>query len=179
MSTEMVKGFNIDFVKREAIITAAVSKQLRDPESEAYKLYSRLIKDIPDLKLKSRTHETPKKYKNGNGSITTRNQFRGLTYDRMDTYIDLLPNTESNKKIKENYGILRKQSKKISKSHYSIVSKWFLTQFPKFKTNPMFYFGYEVAPVDIHSFLEEKSEQPNMDNENTAIISPDSEKIAS
>ena len=152
-----MKAYNFDVVSQTLTLSAAFCKAMMNPENDEYKLYHRLVKEHPGIIVKKHTHNTPVKYRNSNGTVTKRNQFKGITYEHMDFFLNMLPDNENSKQIKDNYHTLRENAKGVCNSPYAAVGKWFLAQFPKYKTNPLSYLKEAVNPIDISSFLEAKN----------------------
>ena len=158
MSTNsaVIKGYKLDIPNKTLTLTAAFCKAMNDPQSKEFKLYRQFVSDIPGLLVRQKSHNTPVKYRNSNGTVTKRNQFKGITYEHMDFFLNMLPDNENSKQIKDNYHTLRENAKGVCNSPYAAVGKWFLAQFPKYKTNPLSYLKEAVNPIDISSFLEAK-----------------------
>ena len=159
MSTNsaVIKGYKLDIPTKTLSLTAAFCKAMNDPQSKEYKLYRQFVSDIPGLSVKRKSHNTPVKYQNRNGTVTKRNQFKGVTFERIEFFLNMLPDNKNTKQIKDNYQTLRENAKGVCNSPYAAVGKWFLAQSPKYKTNPLAYLKEVVVPIDISSFLEAKN----------------------
>jgi len=154
MST--IKGYKLDIPSQTLTLTAAFCKAMNNPNSAEYKLYRHFLRDFPNLTVIQKTHSTPAKYRNSNGTETKRNQFRGLSDKRMDTFVAMLPDTDNGRIIRDNYHSLKEKAKTICLSPSAAVRKWFVNQFPKYKENPLYYLKNDVTPLDISTFLEPK-----------------------
>lgn len=151
-----MEAYKIDFVTNTLTITAAFDKAIQDVESEEYALYQRIIHDNPSLKVVRRTHKTPTKYNNKSGETTRCNQFKNLTYDRMERFIGGLSNSDE---VMEAYNFIKDNASKVSTSPYAVVRKWFVKQFPLYRNNPIFYYHNEVEVIDFASFLAKLQEE--------------------
>ena len=152
-----MKAYNFDVVSQTLTLSAAFCNEMIDSKSEENKLYHRLMKEFPGIVVKKRTHSSPVKYHNRNGTVTKRNQFKGVTYERIEFFLNILPDNKNSQQIRDNYQTLRENAKGVCNSPYAAVGKWFLAQFPKYKTNPLSYLKEVVVPIDISSFLEAKN----------------------
>ena len=85
-------NYRIDFTKMTLIMTADFADQAYIEDTEEYKILTRLKKDFPDLKIERKTHRTPAKYKTKSGEEYTHNQFKDLTYKRMEKFLSRIPN---------------------------------------------------------------------------------------
>lgn len=149
-----MKAYNFDVVSLTLTLSTAFCKAIMNPESDEYKLYHRLMKEHPSIVVKKRTHNTPVKYRNSNGTVTKFNQFKGLSYKRMESFLNALPDNQEYKEIKETYFMLKVKAKAMRTSPYSIVGRWFLAQFPKYKDNPLYYLKNTVEAIDYAAFLD-------------------------
>lgn len=46
-------------------------------------------------------------------------------------------------------------------SPYTVVSAWFMKQFPKFRSNPLFYLGERPAIIDFSAVLRKFADKPD------------------
>jgi len=146
-----MKKYRLDVVSQTLVITAEFAKKMNDPESEEYKLVVKVKSDFPNLKITQRTHRTPTSYTNKNGERTTCNQFKNLTYERMEGFISLLPQKEEYMK---QFSFLL-ASAKIRHCGYASVRRWFLAQFPYYNSNPIFYLHNQIEIVPAEEYVEE------------------------
>ena len=131
-----MKKYRIDFVMNTITISADFAEALNDPTSEEYKFLLNLRRDFPTIQVINRTHATPKIYKTKSGERFTHNQFKGLTYEKMEKFLSVVPNGEA---FKAEYDKARSFAKKANVNAYPIISKWFVKQFPEYRKNPLFY----------------------------------------
>jgi hypothetical protein len=118
------------------IMTADFADRTYDSTSEEYEILTRLKKDFPGLKVARKTHRTPAKYKTKGGEEYTHNQFKDLTYKRMEKFLSRIPNGES---FQKEYDCVKDFATDLNGNGYPIVRKWFVEQFPHFRKNPLFY----------------------------------------
>ena len=71
-------------------LSAAFAAKMNDPKSEEYALVRKFQHDFPNIVIVRKTHATPKRYKNRDGSVTERNKNNGLTYERMERFMSAL-----------------------------------------------------------------------------------------
>ena len=89
-----MERYTFNPVAKTLVITAAFAKAMQDINSEEYALYTQLMADIPNLEVIRKTHKTPTKYQTKSGEKFNCNQFKNLTYDNMEGFINGLPNSE-------------------------------------------------------------------------------------
>lgn len=130
------KNYRIDFAKKTIVMTAAFASKAYDPESEEYKILKRLQRDFPDVKIERKTHRTPAKYTTKQGEEFSHNQFKNLTYERMEKFLDRIPGGEVYQK---EYESIKEFATDLNGNGYPIVRKWFVAQFPHFRKDPLFY----------------------------------------
>ena len=142
-----MKKYRIDFVMNTITISADFAEALNDPTSEEYKFLLNLRRDFPTIQVINRTHATPKKYKTKSGEEYSHNQFKGLTYEKMEKFLSVVPNGEAFKKEYEN---ARTFSREAKVNAYVYLRKWFVAQFPEYRKNPLFYVNEapKVIPFD-------------------------------
>lgn len=139
-------GYTLDLANLTLTVTAAFYDKLNYPKSDEYKLVRQFLNDFPSLTVKTRTRSTPVFYHNEDGSKTKKNQFKNLTYERMESFISALP--DSDKYFKE-YKRIKEAAKRVSSSTYAETRKWFVQQFPNYKADP---FSYIDNPPEIINF---------------------------
>ena len=151
MATKM-KGYKLDLAHQTLTLTAAFADAANNPGTAEYKLVRQFQHDFPNLVIVNRTHTTPKRYNNKNGIVTQRNQFSGLNYERMEKFMNALPEGE---KYLEEYNNLRAVAvPKLCRSPYTVVRRWFEAQFPKYRENPLFYVHNSVEVIDYAAFID-------------------------
>lgn len=143
-------GYKLDLAHQTLTLTAAFADAANNPASDEYNLVRQFQHDFPNLKIVNRTHATPKRYNNKNGTITYHNQFNGLTYKKMEKFMGALPDGE---KYLNEYNALRSVVL-LSPSGYASVRRWFAAQFPKYRENPLFYVKNSVEVIDYAAYVD-------------------------
>ena len=155
--TKKNAGYKLDLATQTLTLTAAFADAANDPTSKEYSLIKQFLTDFPQLSIVKKTHTSPKHYKNKDGSKTKNNQFKNLTYENIEAFMAMLPNSE---KYLNEYNRIKTCPKVTSNSTYALVRKWFATQFPEYKTNPVFYLDNPPEIIDFQVVLEaQKNEQ--------------------
>ena len=139
-----MEKFSFDVISQTLTITAQFAKMMNDPESDEYKLVMRFRQDFPNLTITKKTHK----------SATHCNQFKNLTYDRMEKFISALPKSES---YLREYSFVKDFASAIQTNGYTLVRKWFVAQFPEFRKNPLFYLSHSPELVSGFQFLDEET----------------------
>ena len=86
-----MKGYKVDFTASTITITADFAKKMNAPTSAEYKTISQIKKDFPQMKIINKTHKTPRKYvSKATGEEFNCNQFKNLTFDNMEQFINAL-----------------------------------------------------------------------------------------
>ena len=150
-----MNAYKMDFTTKTLTITKAFADACADPTTAEYAILTQFQKDIPNLKIVRKTHKTPAKYRNASGETTSRNQFKNLTYENMERFMNALPKSEEYMEV---YTFLRYEAGLVQSSAYKTVRKWFVAQFPKYRSNPLFYIQNEIEVIDFTAFVE-KSEK--------------------
>ncbi len=154
-----MKSYKFDIVSQTLTMTAAFAEAASDPTSAEYKLVRKFQRDFPNLRIDRKTHTTPTRYRNNDGSITARNKHNGLTYERMECFIIAMSPKDDTDYLEAFYDV-RDKAEKMCASPYSTVSKWFMRQFPKFRTNPLFYIDHQPDIIDFSEVLERAKKKP-------------------
>ncbi len=155
-------NYRIDFSTMTLTMTAAFADKAYDPTSNEYKVLTRLQKDFPDLTVVRKTHRKPTKYvSKSTGEIFKNNQFKDLTYKRMEQFLD---GFTEDKTYKAEYLKVKAYASLAKQNGYPLVRDWFIKQFPDFRKNPMVYFN---NPPTIIPFTP-KSEEENQKKEERA-----------
>ena len=148
-----MNAYKMDFVSKTLIITADFAKAMNDLKSEEYALYKQLLTDIPNLKVVRKTHASPKKCRSkSTGEVFNCNQFKNLTYDKMETFMMGLPNADA---YMTEYLFLRNHASEVQTSGYALIRRWFVEQFPHFRKNPLFYINEQPEVVSAASIIED------------------------
>ena len=157
MSNSSRRGYKLDFATNTLTVSASFADAMNDPNCKEYQLVCQFKHDFPHLRIERKTHATPSRYKNSDGSITKRNKHNGLTYERMERYMSALPNGAD---YLGAYFELREKAEAMCASPYAVVSAWFMRQFPKFRSNPLFYLDERPAIIDFSAVLRTFAEKP-------------------
>jgi hypothetical protein len=131
-----MEKFSFDVVSQTLTITAKFDKMMNDTKSDEYKLVQRFRKDFPNLTIAKKTHKSATSYTTKSGEKFNCNQFKNLTYDRMEKFISALPKNEG---YLREYLFVKNFASAIQHNGYALVRKWFVAQFPEFRKNPLFY----------------------------------------
>ena len=150
--------FVFDVVSQTLTITAKFAKMMNDTTSDEYKLVQRFRKDFPNLTIAKKTHKSATSYTTKSGEKFNCNQFKNLTYDRMEKFISALPQSKSYEK---EYKFVKDFASAIQTNGYTLVRKWFVAQFPEFRKNPLFYLSHSPELVSGATFLEEETSAPD------------------
>ena len=149
--------FVFDVVSQTLTITAKFAKMMNDTTSDEYKLVQRFRKDFPNLTIAKKTHKSATSYTTKSGEKFNCNQFKNLTYDRMEKFIAALPKNEG---YLREYLFVKNYASAIQHNGYTLVRKWFVAQFPEFRKNPLFYLYNTPELVSGFAFLEEETAAP-------------------
>ena len=153
-----MEKFVFDVISQTLTITAKFAKMMNDPQSDEYKLVQQFRKDFPNLTIAKKTHKSATHYTTKSGEKFNCNQFKNLTYDRMEKFIKALPKSES---YLREYTFVKDFSSAIQTNGYTLVRKWFVAQFPDFRKNPLFYLSHSPELVSGATFLEEETSAPD------------------
>ena len=152
-----MEKFVFDVVSQTLTITAKFAKMMNDTTSDEYKLVQRFRKDFPNLTIAKKTHKSATSYTTKSGEKFNCNQFKNLTYDRMEKFIATLPKNEG---YLREYLFVKNYASAIQHNGYTLVRKWFVAQFPEFRKNPLFYLYNTPELVSGFAFLEEETAAP-------------------
>ena len=155
-----MEKFCFDVVSQTLTITAKFAKMMNDTESEEYKLVAKFRKDFPNLTIARKTHKSATNYTTKSGEKFNCNQFKNLTYDRMEKFISALPKSES---YLREYTFVKDFASAIQTNGYTLVRKWFVAQFPEFRKNPLFYLYNSPALVSGAAFLDKETAAPELE----------------
>ena len=153
-----MEKFVFDVISQTLTITAKFAKMMNDPQSDEYKLVQQFRKDFPNLTIAKKTHKSATHYTTKSGEKFNDNQFKNLTYDRMEKFIKALPKSES---YLREYTFVKDFASAIQTNGYTLVRKWFVAQFPEFRKNPLFYLSHSPELVSGATFLEEETSAPD------------------
>ena len=149
-----MEKFAFDVISQTLTITAQFAKMMNNPESEEYKLVMRFRKDFPNLTITKKTHKSATHCTTKSGEKFNCNQFKNLTYDRMEKFISALPKSES---YLREYTFVKDFASAIQTNGYTLVRKWFVAQFPEFRKNPLFYLHNSPVLVSGSEFLDKET----------------------
>ena len=152
-----MEKFVFDVISQTLTITAKFAKMMNDPQSDEYKLVQQFRKDFPNLTIAKKTHKSATSYTTKSGEKFNCNQFKNLTYDRMEKFIAALPKNEG---YLREYLFVKNYASAIQHNGYTLVRKWFVAQFPEFRKNPLFYLYNTPELVSGFAFLEEETAAP-------------------
>ena len=149
----MAQAYKIDFTTRTITITAEFEKAMSNPEAAEYKIIRQLCADFPGMRIVKRTHRTPTHYTSKNGEKSACNPYKNLTYEKMERFMDALPNGAEYRK---QYDFLKTYASGIQTNGYSIVRNWFVAQFPLYRKEPLFYLTGEHMVLSASDFLKKQ-----------------------
>ena len=155
-----MEKFSFDVVSQTLTITAKFAKMMNDTQSDEYKLVSKFRTDFPNLTITRKTHKSATNYTTKSGEKFNCNQFKNLTYDRMEKFIKALPKSEG---YLWEYTFVKDFASAIQHNGYTLVRKWFVAQFPEFRKNPLFYLNHSPALVSGAAFLDQETAAPELD----------------
>ena len=150
-----MEKFKFDVVSQTLTITAKFNEQMGNPMSEEYKLVMQFRADFPNLTIVRKTHKTPSHYTTKSGEKINCNQFKNLTYDRMEKFIAALP---QNEEYMREYTVVKNFGTFVNGNGYPLVREWFMAQFPEFRKNPLFYLSNTPQIVMASTFMAEQAE---------------------
>ena len=169
-----MKGYKLSLTAKTLTITKAFEEAWIDPESEEYKLYQRLMQEIPGLQVQRKTHATPKKYTTKQGETFTSNPFNKLTYKNMERFINALPNSGE---YLEQFNFAKDHAGDFNLTAYKLVREWFVQQFPEYRKNPLFYLKNHPDVVGIKD-LAASAQQKQDNHDNVINYTPPAEEAA-
>ena len=152
-----MKGYTLNLTAKTLTITKAFEDAVSKGEGVAYELYTKFMRDIPGLTVIRKTHATPAKYvSKSTGETFNCNQFKNLTFDNMEQFIEALPNHDE---LLKSFKFLKYYGGLPQTSRYPVVRRWFVAQFPEFRKNPLFYLYNEVKVIDITPLIQQAKEE--------------------
>ena len=154
-----MEKYKFDFTTKTLTITKAFAEKAENPETAEYNLLMKFQQDFPNLTIVRKTHRSPKKYHAKSGEVYNCNQYKNLSYENMERFMNALPEGESKEKVLEYYNFLRNNAGAIQTSAYKTVREWFVDQFPLYRKNPLFYLKNEVKVIEIKAFTEQQEKQ--------------------
>ena len=149
-----MEKFVFDAVSRTLTITSKFAEMMNNPASDEYQLVAQFQKDFPGLRIAKRTHRTPTRYNTKSGETYNRNQFKDLTYDRMEKFMSVLPQREG---YLTEYNTVKAFACAAKGNGYPLVRKWFVEQFPEFRKNPLFYLNNSPLVLHGSTFIQKEA----------------------
>ena len=150
-----MEKFKFDVVSQTLTISAKFDEQMANPKSEEYNLVMQFRADFPNLTIARKTHKTPSHYTTKSGEKFNCNQFKNLTYDRMEKFIAALP---QNEEYMREYTVVKKFGTSVNGNGYPLVREWFMAQFPEFRKNPLFYLSNTPQIIKATTFMAEQAD---------------------
>lgn len=140
------KNYRIDFARMTLIMTADFADKAYDPETPEYEILVRLKKDFPDLKVERKTHSRPTSYTTSKSNEKFyHNPYKGITRDNMERFIATVDDKDGS--YKREYDRVYNYALGMGKKRaYAIVAGWFVEQFPKYRTDPFYYYNNDNRP---------------------------------
>ena len=149
-----MEKFNFNPITRTLTVSAKFAEMMNRPDSEEYKLAIKFQEDFPGLQIAKRTHRTPTRYTTKSGETYNRNQFKDLTYDRMEKFMRVLPHGEA---YLTEYNTVKAFACAAKGNGYPLVRKWFVEQFPEFRKNPLFYLNNSPLVLHGSTFIQKEA----------------------
>ena len=150
-----MKPYTVDFASQTITITSAFAQEMTNPGSKAYEIVRQLRQDFPELRIVKRTHRTPNRYTSKQGDVSACNPYKNLTYEKMERFMDALPNGAEYRK---QYDFLKSPAAAIQTNGYSTVREWFIAQFPLYRKNPLFYLTETPKIISGIDFAKQQAE---------------------
>ena len=144
-----MEKYKLNLTAKTLTITKAFEEAVAKGDTPEYRLYKKLMRDIPELTVERRTHKTPTKYNTRTGEVVKRhNKNKGLTYEKMEKFISTFSNS---KEFMEQYNFV----KEYSLNPHAAVVGWIEAQVPHVRKNPLFYLNNNnVVILDAVRYLE-------------------------
>lgn len=159
-----MERYKMDFTTKTLIITKGFEEKAQNPFTAEGKILMKFQKDFPNLKIERKTHKTPSKYHTKSGEVYNCNQYKNLSYDKMERFMYALPEGESKDKVIEAYNYLRYGTGLVQTSTYKAVREWFVAQFPEYRKDPLFYLYNEVVIIDLKPILDQQAKKEAKQN---------------
>lgn len=166
-TSKKTKGYKLSLADKTLTITKEFEEKYAAGNPTECAIIARLTNDIPGLRIVRKTHSTPRVYKNKDGSKTSRNQFKNLTYEHIERFLNAIPNNEE---YLTEYTFARYGAGDLQINRYTLIRKWFVAQFPEYRKNPMFYLRNqpELIPFDTIQKQDEAEKAAAAHNEEAA-----------
>ena len=144
-----MEKYKLDVVNKTLTISKEFDKAIASGKGAEYKLYTRLMREIPGLTVVRKTHRTPTKCTSSSGEVFKCNQFKNLKYENMERFMMGLPNGEV---YMDEYLFLRNHASDVQTNGYALIRRWFVAQFPDFRKNPMAYITNQPKVIHANEF---------------------------
>lgn len=154
-----MEKYKFDAMSQSLTITADFAKAMNKPSSEEYQLVAKFKADFPGLTISKRTHRTATHYITKSGERFNCNQFKNLTYVRMERFISALPNSTV---YQREFEFMRDYASLVQHNGYSLVREWFVRQFPEFRKNPLFYLNHAPTVLPGTAVIADMEAQMDM-----------------
>ena len=154
-------NYRIDFSRMTLIMTAEFAANAYDPTTAEYKVLTRLKKDFPDLKIERKTHRTPTTYITKSNEKFHHNPYKGITVENMERFIAAVDDKEQSYKKEYNRVCVYAQAMGKKKA-YAIVAGWFVEQFPKYRTEPFYYFNNHPTLIPFQPSNNKENSEPEL-----------------
>ena len=152
-----MRNYVLNLSEKALTITKAFEDAIATGEGAEYELYTKFLRDIPGLIVIRRTHASPSKcVSKATGEKFNCNQFKNLTYNNMEQFINGLPNGED---YLFAYRFIRNCGSLPLTSRYTAVRRWFVAQFPEFRKNPLFYLYNQPTVLETLAFIQEAKKE--------------------
>ena len=122
MEVTKVREYKINFTTNTITISKSFALAASDPSKPEFETLSKLQAAYPGMRIVHKTHRSPSKA----------NANKGLTYERMEGYINLHENAD---KLHDKYNAV-KEIAATQKSPYKFIRNWFMKQFPDYGKLP-------------------------------------------
>ena len=135
-----MEKYKFDVVNKKLTVSAKFAAAMNTPGSVEYQLYQQFQTDFPGLTVTRATHRTPSAYRTTHGNEKLRhNPYKGITYENMERFIAAVD--DSSGSYRKEYDHVCAYARSLeTKRAYTIVADWFVEQFPKYRTEPFYYY---------------------------------------
>lgn len=151
-----MEKYKFSLVEKTLTITKAFEEAVIRGKGPEYELYTRLMREHPGITVIRKTHKSPKTYTNKKGEKFNCNQFKNLKYENMERFIKAIPNNEA---FMVEFEFVRDYASSIQTNGYALVRRWFMAQFPEFRTNPMFYLYHTPTVINACDLFKEAEQE--------------------
>lgn len=122
MEVIKMKDYKINFTANTITISKSFALAASDPTKPECETLSKLQAAYPSMRIVQRTHRSPSKA----------NVNKGLTYDRMEGYINLHENAD---KLLDKFEAVKAIAAE-QRNPYKFIKDWFIKQFPDYGKLP-------------------------------------------